>query len=289
MLCACGYAHNTETSTACKLCGDPWPPAGAHGEAAPEPARRAPAINQDRSHVLVVPGGQPLRLIPGKDLLIGRAPTCGMRIPSKRVSREHARVEWRSGFPVLVNLSEQNGTLVNGRGIQDHELRHRDEITIGPLTIGYQMVKGDARPEEDVVTTTMVDEAETLSGSLERMNMFELLRSFEAQRRSGTLLLRSSGREGEIVLEKGRFASASVEEQDGEAAIVEMLGWKDGSFSFTTERRTKPLKLIRKFDYSGSAPVPERDRLAQTTISELLGRAASQQLSFLDEDDAPGS
>ncbi len=42
------------------------------------------------------------------------------------------------------NLSEQNQTLVNDRPIEEHELRERDEIRIGPYTCTYRCVHGDA-------------------------------------------------------------------------------------------------------------------------------------------------
>ncbi|MCB9764230.1 MAG: FHA domain-containing protein [Alphaproteobacteria bacterium] len=85
-------------------------------------------LTQQRSQVFALPEGE---------TLIGRSDDADLQLPNVSVSREHARIVRIGGRAVLHDLDAQNGTLVNGKVIQDHVLSTRDELRIGRFTLIY--------------------------------------------------------------------------------------------------------------------------------------------------------
>ncbi len=75
----------------------------------------------------------------GETTIIGRAVECDIVITSKRVSREHARLN-RSGRRVtLEDLGSTNGTFLNDERIMSEmELRDGDTITIGDVKFTFR-------------------------------------------------------------------------------------------------------------------------------------------------------
>ncbi|QGJ70207.1 Hypothetical protein PBC10988_19010 [Planctomycetales bacterium 10988] len=68
--------------------------------------------------------------------LFGRAEDCHLRLAHDSVSRQHCQIEFTGGVAVIQDLESTNGTLVNGRLLQDfHPVCDEDLITIGPWEI----------------------------------------------------------------------------------------------------------------------------------------------------------
>ena len=61
-------------------------------------------------------------------MTIGRDPQCGVFIDAPLLSRDHARVDYRGGAHVLVDLGSTNFTKVNGQRITEKALAQGDEI-----------------------------------------------------------------------------------------------------------------------------------------------------------------
>jgi class 3 adenylate cyclase len=69
--------------------------------------------------------------VTGVQSIIGRSKTCDVSIPEPGISRQHCRIEWEAGEPVLVHLSQTNATSVNGITIADRQvLADGDEIQL---------------------------------------------------------------------------------------------------------------------------------------------------------------
>lgn len=72
-------------------------------------------------------------------LLIGRGDTCDIVIDEPLVSREHARIEWRSGVHVIVDLQSTNFTLVNGKRVMgERSLENGDIVQLARAVCSYQ-------------------------------------------------------------------------------------------------------------------------------------------------------
>lgn len=78
-------------------------------------------------------------------VLIGRGVQCGLRIPTWRVGRQHARLLCESDQIVLEDLGTLAGTMVNGVRIVRHApVQPQDEILIGPCRLRVSMPKAEA-------------------------------------------------------------------------------------------------------------------------------------------------
>ena len=81
----------------------------------------------DREFSLPDPDGEPFS--------IGRAESRDISLRGGKVSREHARLEYRDGELWIVDLKSVNGTTVNGKSISESPLAVGDVIGIGDFTL----------------------------------------------------------------------------------------------------------------------------------------------------------
>ena len=114
-------------------------------------------MSTSRSLSMHVSGGsaEPRRIeAGGQDATLGRAPDCTLVLPDDQrvISRVQARIEWRGGNCVLVDLGS-NPTLVNGHaldGSRETLLRSGDTLRIGAYSVAVVIEPaGDQAPAED--------------------------------------------------------------------------------------------------------------------------------------------
>lgn len=73
-----------------------------------------------------------------ESLVVGRDPKCGVFINAPLLSREHARIDWREGVHVLVDLDSTNFTKVNGERITERALENGDQIQFSRAICLYE-------------------------------------------------------------------------------------------------------------------------------------------------------
>lgn len=74
--------------------------------------------------------------IPTNGATVGRLPENGVYIPDQRLSREHARIEFREGSYILSDLGSRNGTALNGSLVSTPQtLTSGDTIELGSNTL----------------------------------------------------------------------------------------------------------------------------------------------------------
>jgi hypothetical protein len=66
-----------------------------------------------------------------RELLVGRHEACDVVLLDPSVSRQHARLIFRDGAWILLDLGSTNGTTVNGAPVSRCELRPGDQVTLG--------------------------------------------------------------------------------------------------------------------------------------------------------------
>jgi DNA-binding response OmpR family regulator len=70
-------------------------------------------------------------MIDRSDMIIGREEDCDIVLPSRQVSRNHARIRRSGGRHILEDLGSKNGTFVNGQETTEpYTLQDGDEIQI---------------------------------------------------------------------------------------------------------------------------------------------------------------
>ncbi len=79
-------------------------------------------------------------------LLIGRAPFCGLKLEEQSVSRQHARIVHAADGYYLEDLESLNGTYVNGRRIRRCRLRDHDCIHIYKVLLEF--LEAESRQED---------------------------------------------------------------------------------------------------------------------------------------------
>jgi predicted component of type VI protein secretion system len=86
----------------------------------------------------------------GNRAVVGRLDTCDLPINDRSVSREHARLSRLRDTYILEDLGSTNGTLVNGRRINESViLRPGDVVTFGSIEFRYEKVSTEAPSTQD--------------------------------------------------------------------------------------------------------------------------------------------
>jgi pSer/pThr/pTyr-binding forkhead associated (FHA) protein len=67
--------------------------------------------------------------------VLGRGTQANVQIPSREISRKHAQIFVENGEYILEDCGSANGTLVNGKKVKTHSLKHLDQITIANVTL----------------------------------------------------------------------------------------------------------------------------------------------------------
>ena len=83
--------------------------------------------------------------IPAGRTVMGRDPTCQLRLDDTRISRNHAEVVRLNADCELVDLQSTNGTLVNGERVNHHTLADGDVIQVGGSTLRYHVPRAPLR------------------------------------------------------------------------------------------------------------------------------------------------
>jgi pSer/pThr/pTyr-binding forkhead associated (FHA) protein len=86
--------------------------------------------------------------------VLGRGSDADIQIPSKEISRRHAQFVVTDQAVMVEDLKSSNGTLVQKKRIQQHTLKHKEQIVMGDVLIEYR--------DEDRVSNTNFDTPRTL-------------------------------------------------------------------------------------------------------------------------------
>ena len=70
---------------------------------------------------------------------LGRSPSNDVVLKETKVSRQHAAINFRDGYYVLVDLKSSNGVFVNGKRIDEMALKDGDEVEIGSFKFQFNL------------------------------------------------------------------------------------------------------------------------------------------------------
>ena len=178
------------------------------------------------------------------ELVIGRAMDIDVVLVEEMVSRRHAKIVSNGQSCVITDLCSTNGTFVNGKKINQHQLKEYDRILIGnsiikliPVGEMLHQTTGQISMKEmmeDVKAGQPSSPAASakMTGDLADLPLPDLLQLFASNRKSGVLKI-TGKREGAIYLRHGELIYAKIGEKDTATpmkAFCRMVGWTKGNF-----------------------------------------------------------
>lgn len=154
-------------------------------------------------------------------LRVGRSEECEIQIDNLGVSRTHCEILNQGGFCVVRDLRSNNGTFVNGRRVDAHNLNDGDEISIGKFTLSYTSQGGVAVPPP-ATEEAAPKGAEDFGGMTMQMDQAALaqLQREKASKVRGYLVLEERGGKKNVFLEKSVFVFGKCDDAD-----VKLAGW----------------------------------------------------------------
>ena len=150
-------------------------------------------------------------------LRIGRSEDCEVTIDNLGVSRYHAEIVKKDGFHVLRDLRSNNGTFVNGKRVDAHNLNEGDEISIGKFTLAFS--SSDPAPNPAAAAEAPAEKpagGEDFGGMTMQMDQAALaaLQREKASRVRGYLVVQESAGKRNLFLEKSVFLLGKQEDAD---------------------------------------------------------------------------
>ncbi len=158
--------------------------------------------------------GRMFNLAEGVTLTIGRGDKSDTKLTDMAISRLHCELKWEGNAFTLVDLDSVGGTLVDGKKIKDHDLRHDQEFQVGgtrlklyttgiadaQTVLAAQKPARELKPDEGVLT------GKTLSH-------FEV-GAVLARGRTGTIYKGRDTRDGKDVAVKVLHADFTSDDED---------------------------------------------------------------------------
>jgi pSer/pThr/pTyr-binding forkhead associated (FHA) protein len=95
-------------------------------------------------------GSTPAVLISRPVILVGRHIECDVRIDSPQISRRHCCLAMAYDRLVIRDLGSSNGVRVNGRVVDEAQLKHGDEVAIAQFI--YRLVSDMPAPNTALAT-----------------------------------------------------------------------------------------------------------------------------------------
>jgi pSer/pThr/pTyr-binding forkhead associated (FHA) protein len=115
-------------------------------------------------------GSQKSIPLPSRVTVIGRRHDCDLWIPLAPVSKRHCQLSYSEGVLKLRDLSSRNGTILNGKPVDEAVVKAGDSIKIGPLTFVLQI---DGKPEKIVQPDWVAENLSQQDATDEQFTDFE--------------------------------------------------------------------------------------------------------------------
>jgi pSer/pThr/pTyr-binding forkhead associated (FHA) protein len=227
--------------------------------------------------MLFAPPSPPLRLDPGREVVIGRSRSCELTLQVAEASRRHAAVRFESEHFRVRDLGSTNGTFLNGEPLRaERLLQPGDRIEIGEASVTFcqvdeamEQAMGDPGEGETILMTRPRSGArEALQGSLEQIPAFAVLQMLEMGSQSGLLSVETADGTSSLWLENGRLVHAEIGKAEGFGAATAILQNSAGRFRFAPG--VVPAK--RTIDASVTEAILEASRLLDEGATGSRGK-----------------
>jgi len=111
-------------------------------------------------------GEEKTREVTDRELLLGRAPDCGLVLAQPGISRHHCKIIHDQGKCTIVDLGSKNGTRVNNVYIKNASLKPKDVITVAEFEVSFDASEPQTpppvKPDEDTDKMVLLSEQKEL-------------------------------------------------------------------------------------------------------------------------------
>jgi GGDEF domain-containing protein len=187
--------------------------------------------------------------------------------------------------PSGANQVNQSASIANINEILKAEL---ERLGHNPLPLGGKSGPSPAAgvPAQLFTTQSRVPavSSSSLQGNLSEMQVSGLLQSISINKMTGKLVVRQELDSVQVFFEEGQPLHASTSQMVGDAALMEMLTWEVGTFSFSPGERTAERSIKRRFEgllIEGAALLDQQNFLAKKGLK--LGSYLFRKYSNLTE------
>lgn len=98
--------------------------------------------------------------------IIGREPSCGVRIPLPTVSHKHCQIILDGKQFRLIDLNSDQGTYHNGQRVEESVLADDDTLTIGPVTFKVRVQDDDDPADNGLDCEIVIERQSYLDGEV---------------------------------------------------------------------------------------------------------------------------
>jgi pSer/pThr/pTyr-binding forkhead associated (FHA) protein len=171
------------------------------------------------------------------DTLIGRDPECLVVLDDALVSKRHAKISISDRKPEIVDLSSSDGTALNGKRIESAYLKDGDQIQIGTSLFQVALGKDGAAHSPDPgieraqgLVQGKNAQSTAIAGTLREIRLPSLMQVLDADRITGTLVVRQGNLEGKLHIVSGGIRHATLGRAQGVKALYRMMALEEGRF-----------------------------------------------------------
>ena len=126
----------------------------------------------------------------------------------------------------------------------------------------------------------------SLIGTIGEMNLADVVRLFAAGRKTGLLTVAGPGRQAMVRFHRGSIVHAASGRLQGDDAVLDLFGWKEGQLTFVPEDRAVPPNVTRTIDELIDEGVRIGDTLHRRNVLVPTDRVVFQMAAG-PADDAP--
>ena len=126
----------------------------------------------------------------------------------------------------------------------------------------------------------------SLIGTIGEMNLADVVRLFAASRKTGLLTVASPGRQAMVRFHRGSIVHAASGRLQGDDAVLDLFGWKEGQLTFVPEDRAVPPNVTLTVDELIMEGVRVGDALHRKNVLVPTDRVVFQMAAG-PPDDAP--
>ena len=185
------------------------------------------------------------------DTLIGRDKDCLVVLDDALVSKRHAKISFSDRRPEIVDLSSSSGTVLNGKRIDSAALKDGDQIQIGASLFQVAMGRNGAVQSTDpgiaaaqgLVQSTNA-QSTAIAGTLREIRLPSLLQVLDADRITGTLVVREAERRGKLYIVAGKIRHATLGRARGVKALYRMMVLEEGRFELFIPGRSPEYETV---------------------------------------------